>query len=97
MSGALYFIGGFLIIVSVISGVFSGSLLGFIICSIGGVVVGSLLFALSQINDNQLKILYQLQLHNEFTRQLHTKTIKCPNCDYEYDDQLTSCPNCGNR
>ncbi|WP_156809606.1 hypothetical protein [Gracilibacillus halophilus] len=97
MSVALVVVGVIVIIISVISGLSTGALFGFFIWLTGGVSVSLILFAFSQIIENQLNILYQLQVQNRFTRQLHKASIQCPNCDYEYDDTLTSCPNCGHR
>lgn len=31
-----------------------------------------------------------LVIYNERERQLHTRLIKCPNCDYEYEGDFTS-------
>lgn len=100
MSMALVIIGGLVILISIIVGISTGAFLGFLIWLTGGVSIGMILFAFSQIIENQLSILYQLQAHNEFTRHLHKKLIKCPRCNHEYyenDDTHTSCPNCGYR
>ncbi|MFT4414183.1 hypothetical protein ACLM5H_10010 [Fredinandcohnia humi] len=97
MSIALVIIGVIAIIISVVAGLSTGAFLGFLIWLTGGVCIAVILFAVSKIIENQLNILYQLQVHNEFSRQLHKKYTKCPNCNYEYDDTLTSCPYCGHR
>ncbi|RXJ04418.1 hypothetical protein DS745_03265 [Anaerobacillus alkaliphilus] len=97
MSTALIITGAVAIIISVITGVFTGTFLGFLLFLAGGVFIGMILFAFSQIIDNQLNILHQLQVQNEFMRQLHKILMNCPNCDYEYDNTFSSCPNCGHR
>lgn len=90
-------IGAIAIISSIITGIFTGTFFGFLINLLGGVIIGAILFAFAQIIDNQLNILHELQVQNEFTRQLHKQTINCPNCKHEYDDTFSSCPNCGHR
>lgn len=97
MSIALVITGVIVILVSANAGLSTNSLLGFFIWLTSGVSIGMILFAFSQIITNQLDILHQLQTHNEFTSQLHTGHIKCLNCEYEYEDTYSSCPNCGNR
>lgn len=97
MEIALIITGSVVIILSIIAGIGTESLFGFIVFLVGGVSFALIMFALSQIITNQLNILHQLQVHNEFTRQLHKKDIECPNCDYIYEDTYSSCPNCGYR
>jgi len=97
MELALIITGIVTIIVGIIAGIGSGSFSSFIIFLTSGAAISVILFAFSQVISNQLDILYQLKVHNEFTSQLHTKEIKCPNCDYVYGDSYSSCPNCGNR
>lgn len=97
LSLALIIVGAIAIIFSVIAGIFTGTFSGFFIFSFGGVFSAMILIAFAQIIDNQLNILHQLQVQNEFTKQLHKEVIDCPNCEYKYDDSLSSCPHCGHR
>ncbi|MBP3951741.1 hypothetical protein [Bacillus suaedae] len=97
LSLALNIVGAIAIIFSVIAGIFTGTLSGFFIFSFGGVCIAMVLFAFAQIIDNQLNILHQLQVQNEFAKQHYKALIDCSNCDYEYDDSLSSCPHCGHR
>lgn len=95
MELALILTGAIAIIISVIVGFGTESFLGFLIYLVSGVSVALILFSFSQIITNQLNILHQLQVHHEFTRQLHKNDIKCPNCDDIHEDTYSSCPNCG--
>lgn len=97
MSQALTIFGAITIMIGIIAGFLSGTLFGFILYLVGGIFGGMILFAFSHIIDNQFSILHQLQIHNEFNRELHKKLINCPNCDYEYEVTYSSCPNCGYR
>mgnify|MGYP001209304532 CR=1 FL=1 len=90
-------IGIIFIIFGGIIGLFTGDFLMFLFSLLGGVATGIFFIALSEIIDNQLHIAYQLQVHNERTKQLHMKHKICPDCDYEFDEELLSCPNCGHR
>lgn len=97
MSQALVIMGAIAIMIGLVAGFFSGTVSGFILFLAGGSFAGMVLFAFSRIIDNQISILYQLQIQNEYNRELHKKIIDCPNCDYEYDVTYSSCPNCGHR
>ncbi len=96
MSTALIITGALVIIISAIAALFTHAFLGFLFF-VGGVTIAMILFAFSHIIDNQLNILHQLQVQNEFTRQSHIKPINCHNCDHAYDTTFSSCPNCGHR
>ena len=89
----LVIIGSIFIIVSSIGGLFGGDVV-LLFC---GIAVGVFFFALAEIIDNQRNILYQLQLHNEHTKQLHMQRVNCPECNYKYDEVLVSCPHCGHK
>ncbi|GAA0309084.1 ribosomal protein S27AE [Gracilibacillus halotolerans] len=80
-----------------IIGFLSSEIIVFFLSVLGGVATGVFFIALSEIIDNQLHIIYQLQVHNERTKQLHMKHKTCPDCNHVFDEELLSCPNCGHR
>lgn len=97
MELALIITGAVAIIISVIAGIGAESFFGFLIYLVSGVSLALILFAFSQIITNQLNILQQLQMHNDFTRHLNKKEVKCPDCNHMHEDIYSSCPNCGYR
>ncbi|MCJ7841024.1 hypothetical protein MUB24_08935 [Lederbergia sp. NSJ-179] len=94
----LLILGIVVLILSVIIGFFTGSFWLFLLVILGGIVLASILFALASLHNRQEIILYHLQLQRELLRkQFGIALKKCPNCQYEFDAELSSCPRCGSR
>jgi uncharacterized paraquat-inducible protein A len=97
MKLALYVIGAIVFIISIIAGFLSG-LLGVLIGIAGGISAAIIFFALAKIIENQETILYKLVCQEEAYRKSCNKEKKvCPKCNYEYENDYTSCPRCGYR
>jgi uncharacterized paraquat-inducible protein A len=94
---ALYIAGAVILIISIIAGFSSGSMMGFLVAIAGGVSSALIFFALAKILDNQESILFRLyQREGEGKYRVLEKTA-CPKCSYEYDSERNSCPHCGHR
>src|SRR5690554_4909241 len=94
----LYIIGIIALIAAIIAGFSSGSFVGFIICMLSGISSAILFFALARIIELQESILYKVQLQEEATKKSKFREkITCTKCNYEYDDDFSSCPHCGYR
>ncbi|MFC5464760.1 hypothetical protein [Lederbergia graminis] len=101
MVTALYVLGIMVIVVGVISGLLTNSLLGLLIAIFGSIVSAITLIALAKIIENQNTILFKLNKQDELVEHQETKKKKkmknCPKCKYEYEEDRSSCPYCGYR
>ncbi len=92
---ALY-VGIIVVMVSFIVGFSTGSFLKFISIGTFGGTLALILFFLNLLLHNQKMILAKLNEHEEMVKKLRNN-IDCPNCHYNFNDMLTSCPHCGYR
>nr|WP_144928186.1 hypothetical protein [Paenibacillus bovis] len=101
MVTALYVLGIIVIVVGVISGLFTNSILGLLIAIFGSIVSAITLFALAKVLENQNTIIFKLNKQVEFVEHQESKRKKqmknCPKCKYEYEEDRSSCPYCGYR
>lgn len=94
----LYIVGVLTLVISGIVGIYSGSFLGFLISIAGGFATTIIFFALANILDNQITIIYTLKKQEEKQRKLLSQEKKvCSKCNKEYDHDYGSCPHCGFR
>jgi 5-bromo-4-chloroindolyl phosphate hydrolysis protein len=94
MSSILYLLGAINIIVSIICGVSTGTIKGFLITAFTGVLKTILLFGIGNIIDNQDTIISYLNgMKDNKTGVLK----KCGRCNKEYEFYRKSCPYCGNK
>ena len=93
MIAILYIIGVISIIVGIVLGVDTGSFLGFVAATLGGIIVSVIWFCLAVIVDNQNSIQIKLQ---EIENQLKKPPAKitCTKCAKGYDDNISYCPHC---
>lgn len=95
---ALYIFGIIGVIVGLVVGVLSESFWIFLLAFGGGVIIAIIQFALAKVMERQETILYHLQQQGEFLRKQFGKDVEeCPNCQYEFDARLSSCPRCGRK
>lgn len=98
MVTALFISGVVVILSGLITGFVTGSFLGFLLWTIGGIIPAMIFFALAQILDNQETILFNLGQQEVLVESLTKKTDKtCSSCSHTYDRKMSSCPNCGRR
>ncbi|GIN73686.1 hypothetical protein J14TS2_41610 [Bacillus sp. J14TS2] len=70
----------------------------FLLAVVGGAIFAIIQFALANVLEKQETILYYLQQQDHSLRkQFGAEGKKCPNCQYEFDAALSSCPRCGSR
>ncbi|WP_163537174.1 hypothetical protein [Gracilibacillus sp. YIM 98692] len=94
----LYIIGAFIVVLSIIFGISTGTFFGFITHIFIGTVIAIIFFALARMLD----LLEALFMKSEF---VHEKTsfsklqeqIACPNCGENHDSGRKSCPYCAHR
>jgi len=98
MESKLGIIGLGVIVFSLMGGIMTGSLLGFIAVALGGFATSMIFFALSRIIENQNIIINKLDY--QYSQELKARNIDkklCTKCNKTYDVDYTSCPHCGNR
>src|SRR5690606_20081942 len=99
MVTALYVLGIIVIVVGVISGLCTNSIVGLLIAIFGSIVSAITLFELDKVLENT--IICKLNKQVEFVEQQESKRKKqmknCPKCKYEYEEDRSSCPYCGYR
>jgi Oxygen-sensitive ribonucleoside-triphosphate reductase len=98
MATVLFIVGAVVILISVITGFLSGSFMSFMTLVAGGFISALIFFALAVIIENQESIKGKLDLQYEAFRKSQKYEKKtCSKCGREYDYDINSCPNCGNR
>ena len=98
MISVLYIIGLIVFIISIVVGFSSGSILGFLIALRSGISSAIIFFAVAKILENQENILFKLENQEEmYKKSFIQPKIACPKCNYECDNDYTSCPHCGYR
>ncbi|MDQ0229306.1 heme exporter protein CcmD [Metabacillus malikii] len=97
MGAILIIVGIIVFIISVATGLTTGSFYGFFIWTSVGATITTLLFSMFQIMRNQEKILHSFAQSGEILRNNHIINKQCQNCKYEYGLLLNFCPNCGYR
>lgn len=98
MATVLFIVGAVIVLISVIAGIMSGTFAGFMAAIAGGFVSALIFFALGVIIENQETIKGKLDFQYEaFVRSLKAEKKTCSKCGKEYDFDVSSCPNCGNR
>ena len=94
MEKALFILGIVILVVSSISGIFSGSVWIFIFSVAGGITAAIICWALSEILGNQANIKNQLDKIYNIYYKLTEKKI-CSKCNESYDNDMSYCPHCG--
>lgn len=104
MSMKLKIIGVAVIVLGIIAGLISGSMLAFIIYLVGSITSAVIYFALGEILDNQEAIMSRIgQLEDRTEQRLFTNNEKranvkkCQSCGREIEVDRASCPYCGGR
>lgn len=97
MTGILYIIGVIILILSLIGAFSAGGFLNFLIVLFGGITSAVILFAIAKILENQEEIKYKVDLYAQNNSKRSFAKKKCQRCEKEYDQDLRSCPFCGNR
>lgn len=98
MTTILYGIAAIIVLVNVMIGIFSGSIFLFFMYLLGSLVVALIFVTFATIIANQEALMDRLEMiehRMELTEDIPLHI--CSKCKYEYDQRLTSCPNCGNR
>ncbi len=97
MTGALYIIGIIILILSIIGAFSAGGFLNFLLVMFGGLTSAVIMFAIAKILENQEEIKYRVDLYAQNNVKRNFPKKKCGRCEKEYDNDLRSCPFCGNR
>ncbi|MEG0894338.1 MAG: hypothetical protein RSE93_01380 [Oscillospiraceae bacterium] len=96
MATVLFFVGIATIVLGVLGGLFSGSVLAFIFTTISAIISSLIFFSLSKVLENQEKIMGELYAIRQHTKK-PIETITCKQCSKTYQSDYSSCPHCGAR
>lgn len=99
MISVLYVIGVIFLIISIIVGILSGHILGFLIALGSGISSAIIFFALAKILENQELIVFKLEYNEKCMQNLlpAQPMVECQKCNYKYENEYASCPHCGYR